>query len=114
VINENELGSVGRFRFVVSPELNAYLDAGATASGTGLVTSGTKVDVYPMVICAEDAVFDVALNTNFDVTHQKASTKTKDDPFGQRGYVGASFWSAACVANGGWISVIECGVSDLG
>lgn len=114
-LNEHELGSVGRFRFIVSPELSAYADAGAAVGSTGLdSTTGSNIDVYPMVVCAEDAVFDVALNTNFDITHQKASTKTKEDPFGQRGYVGAMFWSAALVANNGWIGVIEVGVTDLG
>jgi N4-gp56 family major capsid protein len=113
-INEHELGSVGRYRFIVSPELAAYADAGAAVGSTGLYsTGGANIDVYPMIVCAEDAVFDIALNTNFDVTHIKASQKTKEDPFGQRGYVGASFWSAALVANNGWIGVIEVGVTDL-
>lgn len=111
-INENELGSVGRFRFVVSPELAPYLAGGDTVAGKGIVGT-TNADVYPMIVCAEDAVFDVALNTNFDVTHQPANVKTKEDPFGQRGYVGASFWSAALVANPGWMGVIEVAVSDL-
>lgn len=113
-INEHELGSVGRFRFIVSPELASYADAGAAIGSTGLYsTTGSNIDVYPMVVCAEDAVYDIALNTNFDVTHIKASQKTKEDPFGQRGYVGASFWSAALVVNNGWIGVIEVGVTDL-
>lgn len=113
VINENELGSVGRFRFIVSPELAAYAGAGAATGSTGLLSTSGNIDVYPMIVCAEDAVFDVALNTNFDVTHIKASQKTKEDPFGQRGYVGASFWSAALVANPGWMGVYEIGVTDL-
>ena len=113
-INEYELGSQGRYRFIVSPELAPYIDAGAAVGSTGLKsTGGTYVDVYPMIVCAEDCVYDVALNTNFDVTHIKASQKTKEDPFGQRGYVGASFWSAALVANNGWMGVIECGVTSL-
>lgn len=114
-INENELGSVGRFRFIVSPELAPYASAGDTTASANIVvtTNGTNCDVYPMIVCGEDAVFDVALNTNFDVTHQPANVKTKEDPFGQRGYVGASFWSAALVANPGWCGVIECAVTDL-
>ena len=114
-INEYELGSLGRFRFIVSPELASYQAAGAASASTlGLYSAGSSVvDVYPYICCAEDAVFDVALNTNFDVTHIKASMKTKEDPFGQRGYVGASFWSAALVANNGWIGVIEAGISAL-
>ena len=114
VINEHEFGSVGFFRFVASKELAPYADAGAAIGSTGLYsTSGSNIDVYPLIVCAEDAVFDVALNLNFDITHQKASTKDKGDPFGQRGYVGASFWSAALVANPGWIGVVETGVTSL-
>lgn len=113
-LNDYELGSVGRYRFILSPELAPYLNAGAATGATGLKsTGGSYVDVYPMIVCAEDAVFDVALNTNFDVTHIPATQKTKEDPFGQRGYVGASFWSAACVANHGWMGVIECAITDL-
>lgn len=113
-INEHEFGSVGFFRFIASKELSPYLAAGAAVGATGMYAAdATNLDVYPMIVCAEDAVFDVALNTNFEITHQKASMKTKEDPFGQRGYVGASFWSAAVVANNGWIGVIEVSVSNL-
>jgi len=114
IINENELGSVGRFRFIVSKELSAYADAGASIGTTGLYsTSGTSLDVYPMIVCGEDAVFDIALNANFEPFHLPASQRTKDDPVGQRGYVGASFWSAAVVVNNGHMGVIEVGITSL-
>lgn len=114
VINEHELGSVGRFRFIVSKELNSYPDAGAAIGSTGLKsTTGSNIDVYPMIICGENAVFDVALNDNFEPIHIEADKKTKDDPFGQRGYVGSKFWSAACVVNAGHMGVIEVGVTSL-
>jgi N4-gp56 family major capsid protein len=114
-INEHELGSVGRFRFITSKELAPYADAGAAVGSTGLYsTTGTNIDVYPMIVMAEDAAFDVALNTNFEVTHIAADQKSKEDPLGQRGYVGAKFYSAALVANPGWMGVIECGVTNLG
>ena len=114
MLNENEIGSVERFRFIVSPELAPYLAAGAVTGATGLVGI-TNIDVYPHIVCAEDAVFDVALkgDSPFDLTHIPHKQKTKDDPFGQRGYVGASFWSAVLVANNGWIGVIEAGVKSL-
>lgn len=113
-ISEYELGSCGRFRFIISPELVSYPDAGAAVGVTGLYsTTGTNIDVYPMIVCAEDGTFDIAMNTNFDVTHIPASQKTKEDVFGQRGYVGAIFWSAAKVVNPGWVGVIEVGVTNL-
>lgn len=114
IINEHELGSVGRFRFIVSKDLNSYASAGAAVGSTGLKsTDGNNVDVFPMIICGEEAVYDIALNANFDPFHIPASQRTKDDPGGQRGYVGANMWSAAVVVNNGHMGVIECGVTSL-
>jgi len=113
-INENELGSVGRFRFIVSKELAAYANGGAAIASTGLFsTAGVNIDVYPMIVCGENAVFDVALNANFEPFHLPAAMRTKDDPVGQRGYVGASFFSAASVVNNGHMGVIEVGITKL-
>jgi N4-gp56 family major capsid protein len=113
-ISPQELGSVGRFRFITSKELAPTLGGGAAVGSTGLYSAGAaNVDCYPFIVCAEDAVFDIGLNLNFDVTHIPAKTKTKEDPFGQRGYVGASFWSAAKVVNAGWMGVIWAGCSAL-
>jgi N4-gp56 family major capsid protein len=113
-ISPHEIGAVGEFRFITSKELNPYLAGGAAVGSTGLVAANaTNIDVYPFLVCAEDAVYDLALNVNFDVTHIPAKTRTKEDPFGQRGYVGAIFWSAAKVVNNGWCGVIEAGVTSL-
>ena len=113
-VSPDEFGACGDFRFISSKELAAYADSGAAVGATGLYsTTGSNIDVYPFVVVAEDAMFDLALNTNFDVTHIPAKQKTKEDPFGQRGYVGAIFWSAAKVVNGGWCGVIEAAISDL-
>lgn len=115
-INENEIGAVGEFRFILSPELTAYADAGAAIGATGLYsTTGVSIDVYPFMIMGEDAVFDVALRgmNSLDPTHIKPGKKDKSDPLGQRGYVGATFWDAVAVVNGGWMGVIESGRSAL-
>lgn len=115
LINKREIGSCEEFRFVLSPELAPYNNSGATAAGTGLQTSSTLVDVYPFIVMAEDAAFDVALrgHDSFDVTHLPHTAKDKSDILGQRGYVGAKFWAAPLIVNGGWMGVIEAGVSDL-
>lgn len=115
VMHTMELGSTDRYRFIISPQLSPITNAGATAAGTGLVTSGTLVDIYPMIVVAEDAWGDVALRgtDSFDPTHIPASQKDKNDPLGQRGYIGSKFYSASFVQNDGWMAVIECGVTDL-
>jgi len=110
VINEYELGSVERFRFVCSPELAAYAESGAAISGTDLYSSGaTLADVYPMIVCGADATYDVALkgSKSIDLSVIPHTQKDKADILGQRGYVGAKFWSAALVTNNGWMAVAE-------
>lgn len=114
-INENEIGSCERFRFIGSPELGAYADSGAAAAGTGLFsTTGTNLDVYPMIVVGADGAFDVALRgeNSIEPTHLPYKEKSKSDPFGQRGYVGAIFWSAVLVSNNGWMAVAEVGSTN--
>lgn len=115
VMHTMELGSVDRYRFIISPQLSPITNAGATAAGTGLVTSSTLVDIYPMIIVGEDAWGDVALRgaDSFEPTHIAASQKDTSDPLGQRGYIGSKFWSASFVQNDGWLGVLEVGVTSL-
>lgn len=115
-ISEYEVGSVEEFRFVLSPELRAYANAGAAVGVTGLYsTGGSNVDVYPFLVCGEDAVYDVALRglNSFSPYHIPHNKRDKADPGGQRGYVGSSFWAAVKVVNNGWMGVIEAGITDL-
>lgn len=115
-VHEMEIGSVENFRFVVSPELNSYPNAGVAVGSTGLFSTNTvNIDVYPFIVVAEDAWGDVALRgmDSFDPTYIPPGQKDKNDPLGQRGYVGAKFYSAALVLNPGWMAVAECGVTNL-
>lgn len=115
VIDQNEIGSVENFRFITSPELAPYTDSGAAVGSTGLYTSGTLVDVYPFIICGEDAWGQIALrgDNSTNPTYIAPGEKSKSDPLGQRGFVGAKFWFACKVLNEGWMAVIEAGVDDL-
>lgn len=114
-INDYELGTWQNVRFIVSPELSPITDSGATASGTGLKTSGTKVDVYPMIFLAKEAFAQVKLRGQnaIEPTFIAPGQKDTNDPLGQRGYIGAKFWFASEILNPGWIIVAETGVSDL-
>src|SRR5690606_6761786 len=84
-INENEIGACRNFRFLTSPELTAYADAGAAIGSTGLFsTTGSNIDVYPFIVMGEDAVYDVALRglNSFDVNHIPHNKIEKSDPGG--------------------------------
>ena len=113
-ISEDEVGSCEEFRFITSPELTAYANSGASVGSTGLVSTGAStVDVYPFMVMGEDAVFDVDLRgmNSFSMTHLPHNKPDKSDPLSQRGYVGCTFWTAVLIANGGWMGVIEAGVT---
>lgn len=116
VMHEQEIGSCENFRFVLSPELAGTADSGASVTGTGLnSTTGTSIDIYPMIICGEDAWGQIALRgmNSFDPTYIPTGQKDKNDPLGQRGYIGAKFYHNAVVLNQGWMAVGWVGVSDL-
>jgi N4-gp56 family major capsid protein len=113
-IHPNEFGSLGEFRFVSSKELAPYASAGASVGSTGLVSAANdNVDVYPFIVCGENAVFDIALNLNFSVHHIPVSQESKDDPLAQRGYVGTKWYQVTKAVNGGWFGCIEAGVTAL-
>ena len=111
-----ELGAVDEYRFITSPELGPALAGGASVGTTGLVSAaGSKVDVYFMIVVAEDAWGDIALRglDGFSLTHLPHSKKDKQDPLGQRGYIGGKFYCAPFMQNDGWAAVLECGATVL-
>lgn len=115
-VHEMEIGSVESFRFILSPELSPYLAGGAAVGVTGLYAANTtNIDVYPMIIVAEDAWGQVALRgiNSLDPTWIPPGQKDKNDPLGQRGYIGAKFWMSSVILNQGWMAVLEVGVDDL-
>jgi N4-gp56 family major capsid protein len=115
-INENEIGSIERYRFILSPELAGYINEGALVGATGMLsTGGTNLDVYPVIVAAEDAWGQVALRgvNAIDPTFLPAGTKDKNDPLGQRGYIGAKAYHASVILNQGWMAIIECAAPDL-
>ncbi len=121
-IHENELGSWEQYRFVTSPHLNPYLLAGGTTTASTRLANGVpnaagteNVDVYPLVVMSEGCYGDVMLRgmDSFDLTMIPAGQKTKDDPLGQRGYIGGSTYFAAVRLNEGQMAVVEVAVSSL-
>lgn len=116
VIHEQEIGSCENFRFILSPELASIPDSGAAIGTTGLYsTTGTDIDVYPIIITGEDSWGQVSLRgiDAIDPTWIPPGEKTKDDPLGQRGYVGAKFYMNAVRLNEGTMAVLEAGVTAL-
>ena len=109
-----ELGSVENVRFILSPLLSPMANAGS-ATLNNMVTSGTKVDIYDLVIIGMNAYGLVPLKgtTAIKPSVINPNTVSKSDPLGQKGYVGWKAYYTALVLNQAWIARIRCGVKKL-
>lgn len=113
-----EMGEVGkceRIRYILSPDLPSFQDGGAaiaswTGSGSAYSTTGTSMDVYPIIIMGADAFSQIAVKgVNLDPTFLPPGEKSKSDPLGQRGYAGTAWWKATMIENQLWMAVAYVG-----
>jgi N4-gp56 family major capsid protein len=117
-IHERELGSVEDVRYILSPDLPSWADAGGAKAGSGstmVSTAGTSADVYPLLFIGKEAYGCVPLKGMGAVepTIIPVGQKTKDDPLGQRGYVGWKTWFTCKILNEAWMTRLEVAASDL-
>lgn len=109
-----EVGSVDNVRYVLSAELNPWLDAGG-AAGSMVSASGSSADVYPIIYIGRDAFGVVPLKGKEAMVPMvlNPGTPRGGDPMGQRGYVSWKCWFAAVILNESWMSRLEVAVTNL-
>jgi N4-gp56 family major capsid protein len=113
LISEHEIGSVENVRYVLSPDLDSFADAGG-AKGSMVSTTGTSADVYPVLYFGMEAFAVVPLKGENAMTPIVTNPKpSKSDPLGQRGYVGYKFAFAAVILNELWMARLEVAVTAL-
>lgn len=114
---QGEIGKIERFRFVSTPDMPELQDAGAAVGSSPNMTSTTasNIDVYPVIVMAEDAVSHIAIRglNGMDATFIPHGRKEKSDALGQRGYAGASWWDAVLIENPGWMAIVNVGLKTL-
>lgn len=117
-----ELGSWETYRFVLSPHLAPYLNAGTTTTANTRLAGGVAnsagseaIDVYPLIVLAEEAFGDVPLRgkEGLNVAAFPANTRTKDDPLGQRGSISAQTYFTCVRLNEGHMAVVEVGCTHI-
>lgn len=117
-VHPREIGCCEEFRFVPSPLFAPYLAGGASVGTSGMeAADDTTIDVYPMIVMAEDAFGHVNLKGNgyssVSPTIIPSGQKNHANPSGMFGYVGADFWYNAVRLNENWMVRIEVAVTDL-
>lgn len=114
MICDQEIGSVEDVRYVLSPDLNPFLDAGGAAGGM-VSETGTNADVYPILFFGREAWGVVPLRGQGSVepTVISAGVKDKSDPLGQRGVAGWKTYHASLILNQLWMARLEVASTAL-
>lgn len=109
-----EIGSIENVRFITSPLLSSWADAGG-AKGTKKSTSGTYADVYPVIFVGKESYGLVPLKGEGSITPTvlNPGKPSKSDPLGQVGYVGWKAYFACVRLNEGWMRRLETAVEAL-
>lgn len=116
LLNDYEIGKFEDLRFILAPHYTYFEGAGATDASGAVLTTGGKVDVYPLVIFGQDAFASTPLqgmdSASIGVKRPKMA-ESYEDPLGQRGFCSWKFWYAATRLNEAWIIRLEGAVSAL-
>lgn len=117
-ISPHEIGTCEDVRYILSPDLAEFADAGGAKAGSGTTmvsTTGTSADVYPLMFFAKEAWAKVALRGQGSIspTIIPPGKVDKSDPLGQRGYVGWKMWHLSMILNDAWMIRVECAATDL-
>jgi N4-gp56 family major capsid protein len=112
-ISDYEIGAVEGVRYVLSPDLAPFTDAGG-AAGSMLSFTGTNADVYPIIIFGQDSFGQVPLKGAEAITPMVVNAKpSASDPMAQRNYVSWKTWFAAVILNDLWQCRLEVAATKL-
>lgn len=112
-VSDHEFGTVENVRFVTSPDLDPFADAGG-AKGSMKSTTGTSADVYPILFFGQDAFACVPLKGKYSLRPIVVNATPSDsDPLAQRNHAGFKFYFASVILNQTWMERLEVAVTDL-
>jgi N4-gp56 family major capsid protein len=114
---EGEVGSVEQVRYLTSTIFTPFADTGgAVGSWVGAVgssgrsTSGTNLDIYPILIFGRDAFGIVPLKGKSSMTPMVVNPKpAAGDPLAQRGTVGWKLWTSTVILQDAFMGRLEVG-----
>ncbi len=111
---EGEVGSVEQVRYIATTVAKPFPDAGAAVASSGKrSTSGSNVDVYPILFFARDAFGIVPLKGKSSMTPMVVNPKpAAGDPLGQRGTVGWKLWNATVILQEAFMVRLEVAATD--
>ena len=121
-ILNGEIGTIDAFRIIVVPEMLNWTGEGAAATGAnpGYRTgtphggTGTRYNVYPMLVIGEAAFTTIGFQTDgktvkFDITTKMPGKETADrnDPYGETGFSSIKWYYGFMVLRPERIAIIK-------
>lgn len=117
-LHATEVGSLGVFRFLLSPLFTPWLAAGT--SGTTYLANGdipsssTSCDVYPLICIAKDSYGVVRMQGMQSVTPAVVRPKAVvGDELGQRGFVSWKTYYTSVLLNTSWLARYEVAATAM-
>ena len=116
-ISKHEKGAIESLRFLMSPELTPFADSGALVGATNMKsTTGTNIDVYPILICAKQALGAADLkgvgNSGWGgVNVEILDGADKADPANLNALVVGHWWDLQLILNDSWVIRLEVGAT---
>lgn len=114
MVDPTEVGSLGAFRFLLTPLFEPWLAAATSATGTTYLSSGDipasalAPDVYPIIIVGKESYGVVRLQGLDAVKPAVVYPKpVQGDPMGQRGFVSWKIFYTSVILNSAWVARYE-------
>jgi N4-gp56 family major capsid protein len=110
-----EIGTVGKFRIVVVPEMMKWEGAGADNTGnTTHFATGTNYDVFPMLVVGDASFSTIGFQTDgktvkFKIKHAApgSSESYAIDPYGETGFMSIKWYYGFLLERGERIAVAK-------
>ena len=115
-IMNGEIGTVGKFRVVVNPEMQFWASAGASEneSNAGYRTTAGKYDVFPMLVVGSGSFTTIGFQTDgksvkFKIIDKPPGDETADrtDPYGETGFYSIKWYYGILILRPEWIALIK-------
>lgn len=109
-----EIGSVYEFRIVEVPEMMHWSDGATVSANPGYRVTGTKYNVYPMLVVGSEAFSTIGFQTDGKVVKFKITTKMpgeatadRNDPYGETGFSSIKWYYGTLVYRPERIAVVK-------
>jgi N4-gp56 family major capsid protein len=116
-VARGEIGQIDQFKIIVVPEMLHWAGVGASVTtNPGYRETGGKYDVYPMLVVGDKSFTTIGFQTDgktvkFKIKHSKpgdAISYSKDDPFGEMGFMSIKWWYGTMILRSERIAVVKC------